>query len=72
VTGTESWFYHFDPETKWQSLEWNHMTSPKKEARTISLAIKLMGTVFWNAEGCILVDFLLEGEPSMWFAKFRC
>jgi len=26
------------------------------------LADKCMETIFWNTEGCILVDFLLKGE----------
>jgi hypothetical protein len=29
----------------------------KKEARSIPSAGKIMGTVFWNAEVCMLVDF---------------
>jgi hypothetical protein len=32
------------------STEWNHAASPKKKARAISLAVKIMGTVFWDAE----------------------
>jgi hypothetical protein len=30
----------------------------KEEARTILSTGKIIGTVFWDAEGCILVDFL--------------
>jgi len=28
VTMNETWFYHYDPETKQQSLEWRHSGSP--------------------------------------------
>jgi len=28
VTGDESWFHHFEPETKRQSMEWHHLHSP--------------------------------------------
>jgi hypothetical protein len=31
VTGDESWFHHFDPDTKRQSMEWHHATSPKNK-----------------------------------------
>ncbi|PNF15156.1 hypothetical protein B7P43_G14826, partial [Cryptotermes secundus] len=30
VTGDESWFHHFEPETKRQSMEWHHLNSPSK------------------------------------------
>ncbi|PNF41780.1 hypothetical protein B7P43_G02607, partial [Cryptotermes secundus] len=63
VTGDKSWFHHFEPETKRQSMEWHHLHSPsKKKAKTIPSAAKVMGTVFWDAEGFILVKFLEPGQ----------
>jgi hypothetical protein len=72
VTGDESWFHHFEPETKLQSMEWHHLHSPKrkkerkkkkkKKAKTVPSAAKVMGTVFWDAEGCILAKFLVPGQ----------
>jgi hypothetical protein len=33
VTGDESWFHYFNPETRRQSMEWHHdTTSPKKKS----------------------------------------
>jgi hypothetical protein len=29
MTGDESWFHHFKPEMKEQSMEWHHTISPK-------------------------------------------
>jgi len=59
VTGDESWFHHFEPEMKWQRMEWHHLYSPsKKKAKTVPSAAKVMGTVFWDAEGLILAEFL--------------
>ncbi|PNF20339.1 hypothetical protein B7P43_G13210 [Cryptotermes secundus] len=59
VTGDESWFHHFEPETKRQSMEWHHLHSPsEKKAKTVPSAVKVMGTVFWDAEGFILAEFL--------------
>ena len=61
----ESWFHHFDPETKRQSMEWHHLDSPtKKKPKAMPSAKKIMGTVFWNAEGCILVEFLEPGKTT--------
>ena len=35
VTGDESWFHYFEPETKRQSMEWHHLHSPaKKKVKT--------------------------------------
>ncbi|PNF18003.1 hypothetical protein B7P43_G13308 [Cryptotermes secundus] len=65
VTGDKSWFHHFEPETKWQSMEWHHLHSPsKKEAKTVPSAAKVMGTVFWDAERFILAEFLEPGQTT--------
>ena len=57
VTGDESWFHHFGPKTKRQSMEWCHL----HKAKTVPSAAKVMGTVFWDAEGLILAEFLEPG-----------
>jgi len=62
VTGDESWYQHFEPETKWQGTEWRHLHSPSKKAKTVPSAAKVMGTVFWDAEGLILAEFLEPGK----------
>jgi len=63
LTGDESWFHHFEPEAKRQSMEWHHLHSPsKKKAKTVPSAAKVMDTVFWNAEGLILAEFLQRGQ----------
>jgi len=28
VTGDETWIHHYDPESKQQSMQWKHTTSP--------------------------------------------
>jgi len=44
-------------------MEWHHLHSPsKKKAKTVPSAAKVMGTVFWDAEGLILVEFLEPGQ----------
>ena len=63
VTGDESAFRHFDPETKRWSMEWHHLDSPtKKKPKTVPSAKKIVGTVFCNAEGWILIEFLEPGK----------
>jgi len=63
VTGDESWFHHFEPEMKWQNMEWHHLHFPsKKKAKTVPSAAKVMVTAFWDAEGLILAEFLERGQ----------
>lgn len=50
-------------ETKQQSMQWGHTASPnkpKKVRQTLSTR-KLMATVFWDAKGILLVDFMERG-----------
>jgi [histone H3]-lysine36 N-dimethyltransferase SETMAR len=62
VTGDETWLHHFDPETKRQSLEWHHTTSPRtKKFKVVASAGKVMATVFWDMHGVILVDIMPTG-----------
>ncbi|GFR18102.1 HTH_48 domain-containing protein [Trichonephila clavata] len=59
VTGDETWVAYVTPESKQQSMEWRHSSSPKrvKFKQTIS-ARKIMCTVFWDRKGVLLVEFL--------------
>jgi hypothetical protein len=59
VTGDETWVSHVTPESKQQSMEWRHTSSPKKPKfkQTISTC-KIMCSVFWDWQGVLLVEFL--------------
>jgi len=44
-------------------MECRHLHSPsKKKAKTVPSGAKVMGTVFWEAEGLILAEFLEPGQ----------
>ena len=63
ITGDETWIHHYEPESKRQSMEWRHTSSPQpKKFKAQKSAGKIMATVFWDAQGVILVDFLPKGE----------
>ena len=63
ITGDKTWIYHYEPESKRRSMQWRHPTSPKpKKFKSQKSAAKIMVTVFWNAQGLILVDFMPRGE----------
>jgi histone-lysine N-methyltransferase SETMAR len=62
VTGDESWVHYYDPENKRQSMEYRHKDSPApKKFHVQASAGKLMFTVFWDVDGCVLTEFLEKG-----------
>ena len=59
VTGDETWIHHYDPESKQQSMQWKHATSPSpRKFKMQASAGKVMCTIFWDAEGVLLIDFM--------------
>lgn len=63
VTGDETWVCHVTPESKLQSMEWRHTSSPTKtKAKPLITCRKLMCTVFWDRHGVLLVDFMARGQ----------
>ncbi|XP_048259430.1 histone-lysine N-methyltransferase SETMAR-like [Haliotis rufescens] len=62
VTMDETWVHHFELESKQQSKQWKHVTSPTpKKAKSVPSAGKVMASVFWDSEGVIMVDWLPKG-----------
>jgi hypothetical protein len=60
VTGDETWVHHYQPETKWKSMQWKHPSSPAaKKFETQPLSGKL--TIFWDSQGPILETCLERG-----------
>ena len=63
VTGDKTWAHHYQPETKRQSMEWDHQQPPrKKKFKTNPSAGKTMITAFWDVDGVILVGVMARGE----------
>ncbi|KAL4126639.1 hypothetical protein QTP88_010851 [Uroleucon formosanum] len=63
VTGDETWVAHYTPETKRQSEQWRHTTSPStKKFKTTISAKKIMAPVFWDNKDIILIEYLPQGE----------
>jgi len=47
VTGDKTWVHHFEPESKRESMEWRHSSSPRsKEFKSQQSAGKVMVTIF--------------------------
>ena len=63
ITGDETWVFHYDPETKRQSMQWKTGTSPRpKKARMSKSKIKVMLIAFFNQQGLVHHEFVPEGE----------
>ena len=63
VTGDETWVSHATPESKQQSMEWRHTSSPTKtKFKQTTSTRKIMCTAFWDRKGVLLVDFLPQGS----------
>ena len=59
VTVNETLVHYYEPENKAQSRQWVGPGSPRpKKFKTQPSAGKVMATVFWDANGVIMLDFL--------------
>jgi histone-lysine N-methyltransferase SETMAR len=59
----ETWLYHYDPEKKHQSMEWQHkwLTLPQKIPSAKS-AGKVLASIFWDQDGILLTAYLPKGK----------
>jgi len=63
ITGDESWVYGYDPETKAQSSQWKHPSSPSpKKARQVCSNVKVLLTVFFNSRGVVHREYAPQGQ----------
>ena len=59
VTVDGTWVHYYEPENKAQSRQWVGPGSPRpKKFKMQPSAGKVMATVFWDAKGIIMLDFL--------------
>jgi len=63
VTMDETWLYHYDSETKQQSMEWRHSGVPRlKKFRVQKSAGKVLASIFWDQDGILLIDYHPKGQ----------
>ena len=61
VTVDETWVHNYEPENKAQSRQWVGPGCPRpKKFKTQPSAGKVMATVFWDAQGVIMLNFLAK------------
>ena len=65
ITGDETWVYGFNPETKFQSTQWKHPSSPRpKKAHQVCSKAKVMLTVLFDIKGLVYHKYTPE-EKTM-------
>jgi len=63
VTMDETWLYHYDPETKQQSMERRHSGSPRsKNSEWKNPLEKFWPRIFWDQDGMLFIDYLPKGQ----------
>ena len=55
----ETWLYHYDPETKQQSMEWRHNGSPRPALKNSECKNRLD---FFYQDGILLIYYLPKGQ----------
>ena len=63
VTHAETWYHHFDPESKMQSKQWKHSGShPLKKFKRVHSPKKVMASIFWDSQEVSMIDYLEQGR----------
>jgi histone-lysine N-methyltransferase SETMAR len=63
ITGDESWFHFYEPQTKQQSSQWLPRGDPPPlKSKAAPSMGKRMASVFWDTRGIILLEWLPERQ----------
>jgi len=59
----ETWSYHYDPETKKQSMEWKHSGSPRpKKIPSAKTRWRSSRLDFLDQDSILFIDYLPKGQ----------
>jgi len=63
LTADETWLYHYDPETRQQSMEWRYSGSPRPGKIRVQKSVgKFLASIFWDQDGILRIDYLPKGQ----------
>ena len=62
-TVDETLLYHYDPQTKQQSIEWRHSGSRRPQKFRVQKSVgKVLASIFWDQDGILPIDYLPNGQ----------
>ena len=65
VTCDESWVFTYDPESKRQSAQWKHGTSPRpKKGKNEQIVREGHGHSFFDSQGHNHVEWVSQGQTD--------
>jgi len=65
VTMDETWLYHYEPETKTQSMEWRHSGSPAPKFSECKNPLENFSPrFFWNQDSIVLIHYLPKDQTK--------
>ena len=63
ITGDKIWVYGYNPESKFQSSQWNYLKSPRlKKAQLVCRNVKVMLTCFLDSCSIVYCKYAPEGQ----------
>jgi len=63
ITGDQTWWFQYDPETKRQSTQWETQNSPRpKKARMSRSLVKTLLVCFFDHKGTVHYEFIAQGQ----------
>jgi hypothetical protein len=71
----EAWLYHYDPETKQQSMVWRHKGSPHstpQKLRVQKSAEKVIASILWDQNGILPIAYLSNTKLSTRSITYLC
>lgn len=70
MTGDKTWVAYETVESKRQSMEWKHSSSPAiVKPKQILTPRKVMCIVFWDGQGILMIDFFVKQLTAMFTAR---
>jgi histone-lysine N-methyltransferase SETMAR len=58
----KTWLYHYNQETKQQSMEWRHSSPRPKKFRVQKSAGKVLTSIFLDQDGILIIHYLPKGQ----------